>query len=73
MMWITIQFVIFPLFIINLVYFLFVVFQLIIGYIALVSYNQFFFKFNEEDYPDIREETDTLMVFFWCGRFEIHR
>ena len=59
MMWITIQFVIFPLFIIDLVYFLFVVFQLIIGYISLVSYYQFFFKFNEEHYPDIREETDT--------------
>ena len=47
MLWITIQFVIFPFFIIDLVYFLLGVFQMIFGYVALVSYNQIYFSFSE--------------------------
>ena len=69
MFWITIQFVIFPFFIIDLVYFLFGVFQMIFGYVALVSYNQVYFSFSEEDYKEIANDSDTLVVFFSRKKF----
>ncbi|MDD7610675.1 MAG: hypothetical protein PUJ82_07150 [Spirochaetales bacterium] len=69
MLWITIQFVIFPFFIIDLVYFLFGVFQMIFGYVALVSYNQVNFSFSEEDYTKISNDSDTLVVFFSRKKF----
>ena len=69
MFWITIQFVIFPFFIIDLVYFLFGVFQMIFGYVALVSYNQIYFSFSEEDYKEIANDSDTLVVFFSRKKF----
>ena len=69
MLWITIQFVIFPFFIIDLVYFLFGVFQMIFGYVALVSYNQVYFSFSEEDYTEISNDSDTLVVFFSRKKF----
>ena len=69
MLWITIQFVIFPFFIIDLVYFLFGVFQMIFGYVALVSYNQVYFSFSEEDYKEIANDSDTLVVFFSRKKF----
>lgn len=69
MLWITIQFVIFPFFIIDLVYFLFGVFQMIFGYVALVSYNQVYFSFSEEDYTKISNDSDTLVVFFSRKKF----
>ena len=69
MLWITIQFVIFPFFIIDLVYFLFGVFQMLFGYVALVSYNQVYFSFSEEDYTEISNDSDTLVVFFSRKKF----
>lgn len=69
MFWITIQFVIFPFFIIDLVYFLLGVFQMIFGYVALVSYNQVYFSFSEEDYKEIANDSDTLVVFFSRKKF----
>ena len=69
MLWITIQFVIFPFFIIDLVYFLFGVFQMLFGYVALVSYNQVYFSFSEEDYKEIANDSDTLVVFFSRKKF----
>ena len=69
MLWITIQFVIFPFFIIDLVYFLLGVFQMIFGYVALVSYNQIYFSFSEEDYKEIANDSDTLVVFFSRKKF----
>ena len=69
MFWITIQFVIFPFFIIDLVYFLLGVFQMIFGYVALVSYNQIYFSFSEEDYKEIANDSDTLVVFFSRKKF----
>lgn len=69
MLWITIQFVIFPFFIIDLVYFLFGVFQMLFGYVALVSYNQVYFSFSEEDYKEIANDSDTLVVFFLRKKF----
>lgn len=64
MMWITIQFVIFPFFAIDLVYFIFGFLQLVFGFVALVSFNQVYFNFNEEDYKDIDKNSKTLVVYF---------
>ena len=64
MLWITIQFAIFPFFVIDLVYFILGVLQFIFGYIALVSYNQEYFNFDLNDYPDIDKESKTLVIYF---------
>ncbi|MGN1041067.1 MAG: hypothetical protein ACI4QL_06545 [Candidatus Fimimonas sp.] len=64
MLWITIQFVIFPFFLIDLLYFVFGVLQFVCGYVALVSYNQKFFPFDENDYKNIDSNSNTLVVFF---------
>ena len=63
MLWIIIQFVIFPPNLLDALYFTFGVLQLICGYNALVSYNQKYFIFNEEDYK-INKESNILVVYF---------
>ena len=63
-LWIIIQFVIFPTNLLDILYFSFGCLQLITGYVALVSYNQVNFKFNENDYPNIDKESKTLVIFF---------
>ncbi|MGN0812676.1 MAG: hypothetical protein ACI4MQ_04105 [Candidatus Coproplasma sp.] len=69
MLWITIQFVIFPFFAIDLVYFIFGLLQLIFGFVALVSFNQVNFIFNEKDYKDIDKNSKTLVVYFSRKKF----
>lgn len=69
MLWITIQFIIFPFFAIDLVYFIFGFLQLVFGYVALVSFNQVYFKFNEEDYKEIDKKSKTLVVYFSRKKF----
>ena len=69
MLWITIQFVIFPMNALDIIYFTLGVLQLLTGYIALVSYNQVFFKFDENDYQEINKESKTLVVFFSRKKF----
>ena len=64
MLWIIIQFVIFPSNILDTLYFIFGLLQLICGYIALVSFNQDNFKFDENNYHNINSGTKTLVVFF---------
>ena len=64
MLWIIIQFVIFPFFIIDLLFFIFGILQFVCGFIALVSYNQEYFKFNERDYKNIDSNSDTIVVYF---------
>lgn len=64
MLWIVIQFVIFPFFLIDLLYFIFGILQFICGFIALVSYNQEHFKFDESDYKNIDSNSDTIVVYF---------
>lgn len=68
-LWIIIQFVIFPLNVLDIAYFTFGVFQLICGYIALVSYNQVNFKFDEKDYKNINNHSKTLVVYFSRMKF----
>lgn len=64
MMWITIQFIIFPFFVIDLVYFILGCLQFVCGYIAFVSYNQEYFHFDETEYFNINKESTTLVVYF---------
>lgn len=68
-LWIIIQFVIFPTNALDIIYFTLGVLQLIIGYIALVSFNQVNFKFNESDYQNINNESKTLVVYFSRMKF----
>ena len=64
MLWIIIQFVIFPANVLSTLYFIFGVLQLIVGYVALVSYNQVNFKFNEDGYQYIDKNSKTLVIYF---------
>ena len=64
MLWITIQFVIFPPNWLDNAYFTFGCLQLVCGYCALVFYNQVNFKFFEKDYPNISKKSKTLVIFF---------
>lgn len=64
MLWITIQFIIFPPNVLDNAYFTFGCLQLVCGYIALVSYNQHHFKFDPNDYLNISADSKTLVVYF---------
>ena len=64
MLWIIIQFIIFPPNALDIIYFTLGVLQLLTGYIALVSFNQIHFIFDLEDYPNIKKESKTLVVYF---------
>ena len=64
MLWITIQFIIFPPNLLYRLYFTFGVLQLICGYRALVLYNQNNFKFNENDCNKLDDNSKTLVVYF---------
>ncbi len=69
MLWIIIQFMIFPMNALDIIYFTLGVLQLLTGYIALVSYNQAFFKFDENDYREINKESKTLVIYFSRKKF----
>ncbi len=64
MLWITIQFIIFPPNWLDNAYFTFGCLQLVCGCAALVSYNQENFKFDENEYRNISNNSKTLVVFF---------
>ena len=64
MLWIIIQFIIFPPNILDRLYFTFGCLQLVCGYRALVLYNQNNFKFDENDYKNLNEASKTLVVYF---------
>ena len=64
MLWIVIQFVIFPANALSISFFIFGVLQLLCGYVALVSYCQVHFHFAEADYPHIDPNSKTLVVYF---------
>ena len=69
MLWITIQFIIFPPNFLDNAYFTFGLLQLISGYIALVSFNQVHFVFDEKDYPNVvtasaASNSKTLVIYF---------
>ena len=64
MLWICIQFYIFPPNFMSTVYFIFGLFQTITGYIAFVRYEQEQFTFYEDDYENIGSNPRELVVFF---------
>lgn len=64
MLWIIIQFIIFPTNILSTSYFVFGIIQLITGYMTYVFYNQEQFKFNLLDYENIGKNKDVLVVYF---------
>lgn len=64
MLWIIIQFVIFPFNLLSTTYFAFGFFQLITGYMTYVFYCQEHFEMNIYDYKDIRKNKKNIVVYF---------
>ena len=64
MLWITIQFIIFPPNIMSTTFFIIGLFQTIIGYMTYVFYAQENFKINEKKYKNIGQNKETLVVYF---------
>ena len=64
MLWITIQFIIFPLNFLSISFFIFGFIQTLTGYMTYVFYNQESFKFDINDYSNINKGSDTLIVYF---------
>lgn len=64
MLWITIQFYIFPLNFMSTAYFVFGFCQAVTGYAAYVFFKQENFYFNENDYSNIGTDKSKLVVFF---------
>lgn len=64
MLWITIQFIIFPFNYLSTTYFIFGFLQLITGYMAYVFYNQEHFEMSPSDYKNIRKNKKNIVVYF---------
>ena len=64
MLWITIQFIIFPTNILSITYFVVGIIQLITGYMTYVFYTQEQFKFDTNEYKNIGKNKDVLVVYF---------
>ncbi|MGM9946960.1 flavodoxin family protein [Floccifex sp.] len=64
MLWICIQFVIFPMNFMSTIYFIFGLCQAITGYMTWIFYKQESFSFQESDYPNIGSNPRQLVVYF---------
>lgn len=64
MLWIVIQFIIYPLNFMSTIYFIFGLIQFITGFLCYVGYMQSNFKFNLDDYQNIGTNKTKLVVFF---------
>ncbi len=64
MLWICIQFYIFPPNFMSTIYFVFGFCQFITGYISLVFFKQECFSFDEKSYRNIDKNKDKLVVYF---------
>ena len=64
MLWICIQFYMFPLNFMSTIYFIFGFLQAVTGYAAWVFYKQEHFHFNAADYENIGKNGKTLVVYF---------
>ncbi len=64
MLWICIQFYMFPLNFMSTIYFVFGFLQAVTGYAAWVFYKQEHFYFNAADYENIGKDGKTLVVYF---------
>ena len=64
MLWIIIQFIIFPINILSITYFIFGVLQLIIGYITYVFCMQEHFSCNVNNYYNIGQNQENIVIYF---------
>lgn len=64
MLWICIQFYIFPLNFMSTIYFFFGLFQALTGYAACVFFRQESFRADPADYPNIGTDPTRLVVYF---------
>ena len=64
MLWITIQFIIFPSNIMSISFFIIGVIQLLTGYMTYVFYSQENFIFKENEYKNVSSNKSTLVVYF---------
>ena len=64
MLWILIQFVIFPANVLSTLYFIFGILQAATGCAAWIFYEQEHFTVNERDYPRVGTNHDRLVVYF---------
>lgn len=64
MLWICIQFYMFPLNFMSTAYFIFGFLQAITGYMTVVFYDQEHFTVSESDYPNIGSDPTKLVVYF---------
>lgn len=64
MLWICIQFYMFPLNFMSTAYFIFGFIQAITGYMTVVFYDQEHFAVSESDYPNIGSDPTKLVVYF---------
>lgn len=64
MLWICIQFYMFPLNFMSTAYFIFGFIQAITGYMTVVFYDQEHFTVSESDYPNIDSDPTKLVVYF---------
>lgn len=64
MLWICIQFYMFPLKFMSTAYFIFGFLQAITGYMTVVFYDQEHFTVSESDYPNIGSDPTKLVVYF---------
>lgn len=63
-LWITIQFIIFPFNMLSTTYFVIGFLQLLFGYISVVFYIQEHFYFKRRDYKNINKSKDNIVVYF---------
>lgn len=64
MLWISIQFVIFPFNLLSFSFFIIGIIQLITGYMTYVFYNQENFTFDLKEYNNIGKNKEMIVVFF---------
>lgn len=64
MLWIVIQFIIFPINFMSTIYFIFGFIQAITGYMCYVFYKQETFKINEREYKNIGNNSKEIVVYF---------
>ena len=64
MLWITIQFIIFPTNFLSISFFIIGLLQFIIGLITIIFYKQSLFKFDETNYQNINKNKDSIVVYF---------
>ena len=64
MLWIIIQFIIFPMNVLSTTFFIIGLIQLTTGYMTYVFYSQENFIFNISDYNNLNKDKNTLVVYF---------